>query len=291
MIGNGCLKCGDRFDLIYPMPFHTHIPHAPLSEFVELFWLYQGPRPAHSKERILPSGTPQIIINLRQDALRIYEPGSTDRVQSFRRSLLSGARSEFCVIDTASQESIMGIHFKPGGAFPFFRLPASEVHNAHVSLDALWGEYAADLRDQLLEAPGAEARFRILEQALWARVDHPLVRHPAVAYALKEFQGAPPTRMVSDVIGQIGLSPRRFIEIFSEEVGLTPKLFCRIQRFQRILRRVATGRQVEWADVACACGYFDQAHFIHDFQAFSGLNPTSYLSQKGSHPNHVPLQG
>src|SRR5271157_1328093 len=258
MIGKGCLKSGRSFDFIYPMVIRTHIPHSPLSDFVDLFWLFEGPQPSHAKERVLPSGTMQIVINLHEDMLRVYERRSTDRFQSFRGSMLSGAQSEAVVIDTASQRSLMGIHFKPGGAFPFLRLPATEVHNAHVSLDALWGAHAAELRDQLLEAESPAAKFHILEHALWARVDYTAVRHPAVAFALKEFQSALPAPMVSDVAGQIGLSSRRFIEIFSEEVGLTPKLFCRIHRFQEILRRVATGRQVEWADVACACGYFDQ---------------------------------
>ena len=29
------------------MTFLTHIPQKPLSEFVELFWLYEGPPPNH----------------------------------------------------------------------------------------------------------------------------------------------------------------------------------------------------------------------------------------------------
>jgi AraC-like DNA-binding protein len=273
------------------MPFHTHIPSAPLADFVDLFWYYEGPRPAHSKERVLPCGTAQIVINLHEGGLRVYEPRSVDRFQSFRDSLLSGARSEFCVIDTASQVSIMGVSFKPGGAFPFFRLPADELHNAHVSLNALWGEQASELRDQLLEAESPQLKFRILEHVLWAQMDRSLARHPAVAYALKQFQSASPVHKVSDLAGQIGLSSRHFIKIFSEEVGLTPKLFCRTHRFQEVLRRIDAGRQAGWADVACACGYFDQAHFIHDFRAFSGLNPTSYLTQRGAHPNHVRLEG
>ena len=87
----------------------------------------------------------------------------------------------------------------------------------------------------------------------------------------------------------IGLSPRRFIEVFSQQVGLTPKRFCRVQRFQHVLRSIYTRDSVDWADLALTCGYFDQAHFIHDFRAFSGLSPTAYADQRGRHPNHVPL--
>jgi AraC-like DNA-binding protein len=46
---------------------------------------------------------------------------------------------------------------------------------------------------------------------------------------------------------------------------------------------------VEWAALAADCGYFDQAHFIHDFRAFSGINPSTYIAQRTEHLNHVPL--
>jgi AraC-like DNA-binding protein len=109
-----------------------------------------------------------------------------------------------------------------------------------------------------------------------------------VSFALREFQReqAP---SVSTVSGQIGLSSRRFIQVFSQEVGLSPKLFCRVQRFQRVLRRVHRGVDIDWVAVALGCGYFDQAHFIHDFKEFSGVNPTAYLAAHTEHLNHVPI--
>ena len=88
---------------------------------------------------------------------------------------------------------------------------------------------------------------------------------------------------------EIGLSPRRFIEVFKDEVGLRPKVFCRVRRFQRVLASIHRQESVEWADVAVACGYYDQAHFIHDFRAFSGINPTAYLERRGRHRNHVAM--
>ena len=84
-------------------------------------------------------------------------------------------------------------------------------------------------------------------------------------------------------------SQRRFIQLFSNEVGLTPKLFCRVNRFQRVVRSLASIEEVDWAEVALDCGYYDQAHFIHDFQDFAGITPSAYLEHCTEHLNHVPL--
>ena len=128
-----------------------------------------------------------------------------------------------------------------------------------------------------------------MEKYLWKCVAKPLARHPAVGFALREFQGAAGVRTVADVSGKIGLSSRRFIQVFTDEVGLTPKLFCRVRRFQEAVQRIGTGQCVNRASVALDCGYFDQAHFIHDFRAFSGLNPSAYAAQRTEHLNHVPI--
>jgi AraC-like DNA-binding protein len=52
---------------------------------------------------------------------------------------------------------------------------------------------------------------------------------------------------------------------------------------------VHEGREIEWKNVALSCGYYDQAHFIKEFLAFSGVNPSTYLASARIHPNHLPL--
>jgi AraC-like DNA-binding protein len=62
-----------------------------------------------------------------------------------------------------------------------------------------------------------------------------------------------------------------------------------VRRFQRVLESVHRKAGVNWARVALDCGYYDQAHFIHDFQAFSGMTPAAYLARATEHLNHVPM--
>jgi AraC-like DNA-binding protein len=275
------------------MTFHKHLPPPPLSDFVASIWLNEGDAVPHAKDRILPTGMIGLVINLQEDEIRTYDR-ETGRVERSRGAAVAGACSEYFVIDTAEQQWCMGVQFKAGGAFPFFGMPAVELQDAHVSLDALWGAAAVDLRDRLLAAPTPEAKFRVVETALLERMTRDPERHPAVRFALREFLQVPHARTVAEVISQLGLSPRRFIQVFGEQVGLTPKLFCRVRRFHEVMRRVQSlgnseGSRIDWTEVALSCGYFDQAHFIRDFRAFSGLNPSAWLAQRGEHLNHVPI--
>src|SRR5205807_3706270 len=95
------------------MLFLSHIPKPPLNEFVELFWFYDGfPPRAHKKERLMPDGSVEMVINLRENEARIYDPKNLEKCERLPGALLCGPHSSFFVIDTAEQNSVMGIHFR-----------------------------------------------------------------------------------------------------------------------------------------------------------------------------------
>ncbi len=271
------------------MPSRKYYPGSPLSAFVDCLWYWQGSPQPHSKERLLPNGEPTIIFNLRDDPIRIYDPQDVRRHRSYGHAVLSGARSNCFVIDTQQQERVIGVQFRPGGAFPFFRMPVSEVEDASVSLGDLWPSRASEVRERLLSAPTVDSMLLELERCLFEQLVRPLELHPAVRYALREFRLLANGNRVEAVTERIGLSQRRFIELFHRQVGLTPKVFCRVHRFQNVLRAVHRKKDVDWAQIALECGYYDQPHFIHDFRSFSGLTPNAYLAVATPHLNHVPL--
>lgn len=268
------------------MPFLRRIPQGPLSEYVAMIWYYYGQPLSHAMERLLPTGSIELVINLRENQTRIYDQNLACR--RLEGIAFCGIQTGYFVIDTDEQQHIMGVHFRSGGTWAFLDGSAQELKDLHVSAGDVWGQVAQDLRAELLDAPTLPTKFDTVEGFLSRKLRSGASRHPAVTYALRHMQS--PACKLGEITGRLGMSQRKFIELFTYQVGLTPKVFARIMRFQRAVQQIGTGqKEIDWNEIALRCGYYDQAHFINDFRNFSGINPTTYRAKCNEHLNHVPL--
>ena len=274
------------------MLYRRYTPSLPLSAFVDCIWYSEGFEGAHERERLLPNGESGIVFDLREQPVRIYDAQNIDKFESYAPAIFCGARTDCFVIDTSRQEPVIGIQFRPGGAFPFLAMPASEVANGTYSLDDIWPGQARLLRDELMNAPDIDAMFCILERVLTSRLAKVWTLHPAVSFAIASLGRSTGDVRVRSVADRVGLSSRRFIELFCNQTGLTPKAFQRVRRFQQVLRTLHARSHSEenWASLALNSGYYDQAHFIHDFKIFSGMTPGEYVTVATPHLNHIPLK-
>lgn len=246
------------------MLLHTHKPEPPLDTHVEYLWHLRDV-PGHTKERVLPTGTLELVINLARDAFHIQTCTGTQHLSG---SLVSGVYQRFFVIDTRDHADILGVHFRPGGAWPVLGVAPGVLADRHFDLGDLWGHaHVSRLRAQLLDAP-VHARLAVLEAVLATRMKHGWQLHCACAHALDVLaRGA----RVADVASDVGLSSRRLQAVFLEQVGTTPKLFARISRLQRALglsRLTPSG-----PGLAIDAGYCDQSHMIREFHALAGFSP------------------
>jgi len=270
------------------LEYLSYTPGPPLDGLVENLWSLSD-APPHGRERILPSGTLELVINLHEDEFRIYGDSDSWPPKRFRGAMVAGAYSGPFVIDTREHVSILGVHFVPGGATPFLDAPPGHLADAHVELETQWPRHASELRGRLCEARSPADRFRILEQALVARLRQPS-RHRSVIRGALEQIGRPGVT-IAEVAVHVGLSHRRLIEVFRAEVGVPPKLFGRLMRFQRAVAAVKKSVSVDWAKLAVGCGYYDQSHMIKDFAEFSLFSPVALLRHRKDpvKVNHVAL--
>ncbi len=271
------------------MIYKTVTPPPPLDRFIDNLWYWEeDEKPGYAKDAIIASSRIGLMISLSEDELRWYDGAGYEQKNRLSGMALCGTQSGPFAIDS-HQPRMIGIHFHPGGTWPFLAPSGNEFHNRHIGLEEIWGADARRLHQRLIQAPTPDDKLAILLDAFLKRAPRDLAIHPAVAEALACFHRAPHRATVGKTAKRVELSPRRFIRLFNEQVGLTPKLYLRIARFGRLMADLHDRSDVAWWDVVEQNGYYDQSHFIREFREFSGFSPTEWLKRRGPYVAHIPL--
>ncbi|MCT7659870.1 helix-turn-helix domain-containing protein [Mycobacterium deserti] len=261
------------------MRYRRHRPSPPLRDAVEFVWcMDEGP--THSRERVLPGGAAELVINLRDDEIKISDSGRPGQDRRFSGAVICGPYTRPFDIDPSAHTTMLGVHFKPGGAQAFLPMALSELADSHVDLEHVWGRRAQTLRSQVCEADTAEERLALMQSALVSRLRsaHELRATVVDAVRALSVDDSPPP--IRDVVTRSDLCHRQLIDVFTATVGTTPKVFSRIRRFRRALSRIESGNVPAWAELAVASGYSDQSHMIREFRTLSGLTPVEHVLRR-----------
>jgi AraC-like DNA-binding protein len=232
------------------------------------------------------------------DAFHVYNRDDAKPFATCAESWSVGLWSKYHIMDLPINMQIINVSFKPGGAYPFLQLPLAEMHNQIVSLDAIWGRFAAEVCERLYAAPTTQARFALLERLLLARLCAAPHGLNVVQYAIAQMTRTHGTLSIRALCDDIGISQKHLITQFKRFVGATPKELARLYRFRHVLASIDPTRPVDWKVLARQSRYYDQSHFNRDFEALSGHTPTGYLQLRSqihaAHPertkylDHIP---
>src|SRR5215472_6509513 len=148
------------------MIYRLRIPGPPLSHFVENLWYYEDLIANHTREKLLPDASMELIIDLGEGPKKLYDRDQQTRHTNYNRCWISGMQRKYIVIGAETGSSMMGVHFRTGGAAPFFGFPISELSGEVVELDLIWKREILALRDQQLETRSIEGKFKLLESFL-----------------------------------------------------------------------------------------------------------------------------
>jgi AraC-like DNA-binding protein len=269
------------------MGYHSFVPHPALTPYIESIWHYTGDVGHCGLERILPTGAADMVISARDEPLALFRSDDPTRFDQVHGPVFYGPHTTYNVIERTAGASVYGVHFRPGGAGAFVSLPLGELQNTALSLEYLWRSEAERLSADVLRATTPNECVQAIERALLNRFAPAKAPNTMINRALRALRAAPEPINIATLADVAGLSTRRFGQIFAAEVGLSPKLFQRVLRFQNALEHAEHDDARTWARVATACGYYDQAHFIHDFHSFTGLSPSVYAALRGPWRNHV----
>lgn len=274
------------------MIFHSHRPVFPLHHFIENLIYFEGLSTPHNLERFLPDGNTEIVIDLTENPQFIYDNETLHEIQICRYAWVSGVRTKPITIPSGSGSRMLVVAFKRGKGFPFYRFPMSEINDVVTNADLIFGRNFFDLREQLLAAKSVDRMFQIVECFLLRQARDQIWIDGAtrcIEYAVSEIIDHPNLGCLHKLSDEIGYSQKHFIDLFRQHVGVTPKQYLKIMRFQKAVDAIEKAKTIRWIHIALESGYYDQAHFIHEFKLFSEFTPSEYLKRKAATLNYVPV--
>jgi AraC-like DNA-binding protein len=248
-------------------------PDPRLAEMVASMWFGEG-RTAYQRDRILPSGQSQLLINLGPPQYRI-EPGPPEVHVPFVDIWYSGLHQGPIDTEAPHGNALLGVAFTARGSFPWLGERMDGLSDRIIALADALGDGTLTLRERLLNTPSVEARFRTVERWLMSRLKPRTIVHPAVRWAVDRIAAAGGKLAIEDLATQTGFTRKHLGNLFQQQVGMSPKSLARIHRFRGaldILNR--SNGEVPWASLADQCGFYDQSHLINEFRRFTGFSPT-----------------
>jgi AraC-like DNA-binding protein len=223
-------------------------------------------------------GCPGLIFNLGDPFLLGFEQ---DRLNKFTGCRLFGAQTRNLLTKhVKGQTDMLAVKFNPGQWTRFFNLPAIELTDTSVSIHRLWGKPGREFEQRLYEAKHITKMVELLDHTFIRFLSNGNACDQRVPTALSAVWRRSGRIRIEKLAKALGVSRRHLNRCFLESVGLTPKRVCRIARFLNVFSSRQTSGKINWADLAVACGYSDQAHFIRDCRYFTGQSPLSYLKTR-----------
>ena len=245
--------------------------------------------------RGLPSPYLTLIFTLDEPMVLLAHPDPRQPPGDFG-ALLGGLHSTPALITHDGAQSGIQVALRPLGARALLGLPAGELAGLDVPAEAVLGTLCAELRARALAAPGWPERFAALDEILLRRLAVTAATAtraataatpaaPEVRFAWRQLLRTGGTARISDLAAETGWSGRHLTSRFRTEIGLTPKGAARVIRFDRarhLLIRQASDKSSGYrlADLAAACGYFDQAHLAREFRALAGCPPSQWVTEE-----------
>lgn len=200
------------------------------------------------------------------------KPSEADRFGSFAAGLFLGP----VVMDSDGEAQCIQVNFTPIGGSRFFGLPMRDLADRMVPLVDLGDAEIDRLAGRLGELNSWEARLDLAKAFVRARLRQAGATDPALCWAYGKLVSSNGRARIGGLGAKLEWSRRKLVARFRENLGLPPKAVARIIRFNAAQAMARPSERPDWADIAAACGYADQAHLSREFSELAGSPPGAW---------------
>ena len=236
--------------------------------FITCIWSLEGD--GAPRERILPDGCVELVFHFRDQFCTHFANGKSSMQPE---SFVVGQMNRFIEIEPRGRIGFVAVRFNARGAYRFLPGSLKAAASAVVDVADIWKTSYREWGDSIASATTMSNRVATVEALLFQMLRSGRGPDAIVDRALQLIAAHFGELKIASIASQIGTSERELGRRFENSVGLSPKQFSRVYRFRHALHRLRTKRPENLTETAVACGYYDQAHFNHEFRELTGIAP------------------
>ncbi len=256
--------------------YEEHAADPALAAHVHCTWLFEGDEDG-AEQAVPPDGRCELIAHFG----RPYDERGGDGAWHAQPTLLfAGQLTRPLVLRSHGAVAVLGVRFKPAGAWAFAGAPLSSCTDRRLDLAALHGAAAVStLRAQLGDAADAPGRSAVLSRYVAAQVARRDDRRDAAVEACVERTLASEGRVSLAELGALaGLGERQLQRRFAEVVGISPRTFGSVVRLRRVFDALRDAPWSTWSERAQSAGFFDHPQMARDFRRLLGTAPSHWAA-------------
>jgi AraC-like DNA-binding protein len=253
------------------MFFNRYVPDPSLVKLIECYWVAEDDDPQPRIQKIIPDGFTEIIFHVG-DPYRINLSGEW-MLQS--RSLFAAQITKHFLLENTGRSGMIGIKFKPTALSWLFNVSMHSFTDTVVDISTALGNRMDKVEANLRSASDIESRIAILNDYFSSLAEVIPSGQAKVDQAVEQTLAKYGAVTVGELAALLQISERQLERLFNKHVGMSPKRYARIIRFNKIFELIQQG-DFAWVDMALEAGFADQSHFIRNFKAFTGEDPTAY---------------
>jgi AraC-like DNA-binding protein len=260
--------------------FHL-LPVPPLQPYIDRLWGWESaPGETIALPTLLPGAGAEMYFHYRRPFRHAGpDPGAAAAPQAMPAAPahLLCLRSMPLALAAAADVGFIAVRFRTCMLARFTPLPAAELHDRPLDIADVWGVPGQACAARVAAAGSQAERLRLIQAFLLRqlRPEGDALVDSAVA-ALYRSQG---DVAIEQLAARLQLGRRQLERRFQHVTGQTPAALRRLCRFHHTVRTLLLAPAAPGLDTALRHGYFDQAHFIHDFRQLAHTTPERYLRQ------------
>ena len=252
--------------------FYHIIPE--LQPYVKMICVMDGGPAGNASFRVLPDTCAELFISCHPGMIASVDYAVTGSTYG---SFANFRMRRYLDVSMNPEIRFISLCFQTGAAYRFFPVAMQEVSDSSIGISDIWGGVASDLEEQIAGEASEAGKVRLVQDFLLQQLQRNS-HGGQIQHILDLVDRMKGQISVKDMARNTGNSERQLNRYFIRYVGISPKEYASMKRFIHSLKNLKDYPSDNLTGIAYKSGYYDQAHFIHEYRMFAGLTPGELLS-------------